>query len=81
MVATHSLTVSARCPRDGAIDVYRVSFEVDRMIEVETLVEVCREYADKSIFQEVLTEELSTRFMARVTTVGKHGVVETTVTA
>jgi len=51
------------------------------MIEVETLVEVCREYADKSIFQEVLTEELSTRFMARVTTVGKHGVVETTVTA
>jgi hypothetical protein len=79
MIAKYSLTAYAKCPANGAKDIYRVTFTVNRMIQVEELVAACAEYKDIAIFQEELTEKLAEKFSCSVRTIGHHGTVQTEV--
>ena len=81
MIARHSLQVVARCPVDGAVDIYQVTVETDRTIFVETiLAEVARVTAEP-MTQEILTDTLSAALRAKVTSVGFHSGVRTEVVA
>jgi hypothetical protein len=80
MRVTHELTVNARCPVDGAADVYAVTVEVYRVLKVEDiLAAVDEELKAGPVFQEALTERLAARLKARVVTAGRHSGVLTTV--
>lgn len=84
-VAKHMLTVLARCPADATVrDVYDMMVEVEgQVVEVEDLLKIAREFEDIAIWQEHLTQQFADKIglEAKVTTVGVHSGVETTVVA
>lgn len=66
---------------NGEQDRYKVTIETVRQINCEDLVATLAGYAERAIYQEVLTQELADQFKAQVTTRGIHSGVLTTCTA
>ena len=81
MQVKHRLTMLAKCPVNDGRDEYAVTVETDRVVKVEDILAAVADYADKAAFQEDITRELARRLGVKVTTVGMHGTVETTVMA
>ncbi len=77
MNTTHQLTVRRRCPVDDAYDVYEVTIETYKMIEVERILGAIAALPEK-LFQEDLTQQLATALGCTVRTVGYHSGVKTT---
>ena len=73
----HTLSVLARCPVNESRDVYETTFRLDKLVKVETLIEQCRGFQDKKLFQEELTELLAQAFGCEVETRGIHSGVKT----
>ena len=77
MNVLYELTMGSRCPVDGSRDHYTVKIHANRMLKVEDILAVCREYSGKAIFQEELTQALADQLTAYVTTYGVHSGVTT----
>lgn len=73
----HELRAVAVCPVDQTLDIYDVTIETDRVIAVETILEVVRGCEDRELFQEDLTVHLSRELGCTVSTVGVHSGVRT----
>lgn len=81
MICRYETTVVARCPVDGSLDVYAATFEHDVMIEAEFILGYVRMLETKKDFQENITRWLAQVVGCKVTTVGLHSNVKTTVVA
>lgn len=78
MNVTYSLTITCRCPVDTSVlDTYEVEVEVKRCLPVEQILEAVQELTATPAFQEDITQALSTRLGARVTSRGTHSGVRT----
>ena len=88
MKVTYETEIPTMCPEDGEGDIYRVSFESWRAILVEdikTAIEDAtsgpyRDPPQRPRFQEEMTDFLSRRLTCKVTSIGYHSGVKTTVT-
>ena len=62
-------------------DVYEAVFEAPRTIAVEAIIAAISRYGERRMFQEDITAELARELRCRVTTVGYHSGIKTTVLA
>ena len=77
----HCVTIAAMCPK-GAVDLYQAKFcIINKVIEVEKITEEISRFTKQPIFQEDLTRALAKSLGCDVTTVGRHGMFETTCNA
>lgn len=81
MRCTYETRIVAACPVDAKPDVYDATFESDDTIRCEDIIAAIGKYATEKAFQEVITVELARELRCRVTTVGYHSGVKTTVVA
>ena len=81
MICQYQTTLTGLCPVDDSNDVYDVTFESYSMIPVEDILTAMRSYNGFQQFQEQTTAELARTLKCRVTTVGFHSGVKTTVSA
>jgi hypothetical protein len=81
MTIEHWFYVHAKCPVNGAEDVYSTTIRTRRFVKVEEILAAAAEYKGKSISQEDLTVELAIRLGVEVETIGYHSSVRTTVRA
>jgi hypothetical protein len=81
MLCRYELRIVAACPVDNGNDVYETVVESDDTIRVEDILEAVGRYATEKAYQEVITADLARRLRCRVTTVGYHSGVKTTVIA
>jgi NADPH-dependent 7-cyano-7-deazaguanine reductase QueF len=72
MTARHQFELRALCPANGALDVYEVTIEVNRLVRCEDLLELAATYREKKIFQEDLTNQLAMKLNCHVVTIGHH---------
>lgn len=75
-MTSYRTSVVALCPVNDSRDVYETTIFAP-FIEVESLLEATRKYADTKWYQEALTEDLAETLSARVTTRGSHSGVDT----
>ncbi len=80
MKVTHRLQVKAVCPVDGKPDVYDCRIVTDRVILVEKILEVTKNYENDKTYQETLCQLLADDLLCEVTLVGIHSGVKTEVT-
>lgn len=81
MRAEHRLNACGRCPVDGAIDSYKITVRVARVLKVEDILAAVRQRTAEPIFQERLTEQLAADLDAEVETICIHSGVHTTCVA
>lgn len=81
MRCTYETRIVAACPVDDMPDVYEATFESDNTIRCEDILAAVEKYATEKAFQEVITADLARQLRCRVTTVGYHSGVKTTVIA
>lgn len=82
MICRYELKLNAICPIHECRDSYDLIVESAHQIMVEELIEFAQACAAKKETQEQITETLALRFPnCRITTVGHHSNVKTTVTA
>jgi GTP cyclohydrolase I len=74
---THSLTVSALCPKDGLPDIYAVTVTTERVVAVEDILKVSHGFARRKIYQEDLTKEMARKLGVTVKSLGYHSGVRT----
>lgn len=79
MKVRHSLQAPGRCPIDGAVDVYKIVVETDRVIFVETILAKVKALTAEPISQENLTMALAGELRARVFSTCVHSGVHTEV--
>lgn len=78
----YQLEVRARCPIHAELtDMYSVTIRTNALITVEVILDFFRQYKQKQIFQELLTQEAAVGLGAHVETVGIHAGVKVTCTA
>lgn len=78
ILTKHSLTVEANCPVDDTLDVYSVTVETTRLIEVEEILSKITGITRRPIHQEDFTRLLAKLLQAKVITVGEHSGITTT---
>ena len=78
---THELVMTARCPIDQTIDIYRVTVETWKTIPVETILDFARALEDAEMFQEDITAHLAKELGCSVSLIGTHSGVTTTTKA
>jgi hypothetical protein len=81
MICRYSLTLRCACPVDELLDVYEAEFESSHTIKVEDILEAVRPFESGRMFQEDLTVSLARTLGCKVTTIGDHSGVKTTVIA
>jgi NADPH-dependent 7-cyano-7-deazaguanine reductase QueF len=88
MKATHTLTVTARCPVNGQRDTYKLEVTTSRVIYVESLLDLTELFVNQRIAQEELTTRIANALRAghgddsiEVRTFGTHSGVTTEVAA
>lgn len=81
MICRYETKIVAACPVDDKPDLYEATFESDDTIKVELILEAIAKYATEKKFQEAITADLARDLRCRVTTVGYHSGVKTTVIA
>jgi len=72
-------TITTQCPVNDEVDNYLVIIHSKKMIYVEHIIAVFKEFQHKKILQEDLTQELADRFGCKVKTIGRHSSVRATV--
>lgn len=78
MVCEYTFRLTCLCPVDPkVVDNYVVKVTANRMIQVEKLLEVAKEFENTVIFQEALTHQLRLKLRATVETTGRHSGVAT----
>jgi hypothetical protein len=80
MVATHELTIAAKCPH-GPDDTYLATFRTNRMIPCEVVLEAVRVLTISPVYQESLTATLADVLQCEVELRGTHTGVKTTTKA
>lgn len=81
MICKYETKIVAACPMDGGPDLYDATFESDDTIRCEDIIAAVGKYATEKAFQEIITADLARSLRCRVTTVGYHSGVKTTVQA
>lgn len=81
MICKYEITIVAACPTDSKPDIYEATFISDKVIMCEAILDAIKPYATEKIYQERLTAELARELKCRVSTVGHHSGVKTTVDA
>lgn len=81
MICRYETRITAACPKDGMPDVYEATFESDDTIIVERILEAVGKYQTEKAYQEVITADLARTLRCKVTTIGFHSGVKTTVVA
>lgn len=79
MTYIYETEMTCTCPVDGSKDRYLVTLQSDVMIQVETLLKELKQFENMEDFQEGVTDALASKFNCRVTTIGMHSGVKTTV--
>jgi hypothetical protein len=69
---THTTIITGKCPH-GCPDVYKATFETERLIPVEVIQAAITCYTLAPVYQEDLTERLAECLQCRVTLKGGHG--------
>jgi hypothetical protein len=72
MRITHTLSVHAKCPKDGMPDRYVCVVRTDTVIPVEDILDVAKACGELTIFQEDLCQLLHRKINACVTLIGYH---------
>lgn len=84
MKVKHELTITAKCPVDGTTDEYECTVETECLIKVEDILAKAKRFLniEGGIFQEDVCGCLASEIGgdAKVTLVGTHSGVRTTVT-
>lgn len=81
MICKYETRIVAACPVDDKPDVYEATFESEDTIRCEDILAAVGKYATERAYQEVITADLARALRCRVTTVGYHSGVKTTVVA
>lgn len=81
MRCIYETRIVAACPVDGKADIYDATFESDNTIRCEAIIEAVGRYATEKAYQEAITADLARDLRCKVTTVGYHSGVKTTVVA
>lgn len=81
MICTYEYRIVAACPVDDKPDYYDAKFEAQATIPVEDILKAVEVYKTEKVFQEEITARLARLLNCRVTTVGYHSGVKTTVVA
>lgn len=79
MLATHEVPIVARCPVNQGIDTYVCTIAANRIVKVEDIWQAITSITTP-MFQEDLTVRLAFLLNCKVTTVGWHSGIKTTVT-
>src|SRR5215831_11952034 len=79
MLCTYEVVVRAVCPVDDSNDEYNATLESPHQIMCERIVEVVRSFETVKQTQEQITEAIAIALGCKVTTVGYHSGVRTTV--
>jgi len=81
MQCRYETRIVAQCPVDGGADVYEATFESDDTIRCEEILAAIGKLATERVYQEAITASLARDLRCKVTTVGYHSGVKTTVVA
>ena len=81
MICRYETKIIALCPVDSGNDVYEATLEAEDTIRCEDIIAAVGRYATEKSYQEAITADLARRLRCRVTTVGYHSGVKTTVIA
>lgn len=81
MICRYETKIVAACPVDAGPDLYDATFESDDTIRCEDIVAAVGKYANEKAYQEAITADLARQLRCKVTTVGYHSGVKTTVIA
>lgn len=81
MLCRYEVTIQAACPVDDAGDVYACVIESPAFVKVEDIIEAVEQYKKEKRYQEEITADLARHLRCRVTTVGFHSGIKTTVVA
>jgi hypothetical protein len=81
MHCKYEMKIVAACPVDSKPDIYEATFESDDTIQVEQIIAAVGKYATEKAYQEVITADLARQLRCKVTTLGHHSGVKTTVVA
>lgn len=81
MLCKYETRIVAACPVDDKPDVYDATFESDDTIRCEDILSAIGRWATEKAYQETITAELARSLRCRVTTVGYHSGIKTTVSA
>lgn len=81
MHCKYETRIEAACPVDDKPDVYEATFESHDTIRCEDILAAIGKYATEKAYQEAITADLARALRCRVTTVGYHSGVKTTVVA
>ena len=76
----HRSMIHARCPH-GPWDYYEVLVEPVAFLTVEDMERTLDGFRGATAYQEDLTRDIAAKFGPKVTTRGRHGTVDTEVTA
>lgn len=76
----HRTMIHARCPH-GPWDYYEVTVEPVAFLTVEDMEAALDGFRGTTAYQEDLTRDIAAKLGGRVTTKGRHGAVDTEVTA
>ncbi len=81
MQCRYETKIVAACPVDSKPDVYDAVFESDDTIRCEDILAAVGRFATEKAYQEAITADLARDLRCKVTTVGYHSGVKTTVVA
>lgn len=81
MICKYETRLVAACPVDDRPDVYEMLFESAETIQVEDIIAELSPYMGRKVFQEDITSELARKLKCKVTSVGWHSGIKTTVIA
>jgi hypothetical protein len=81
VICRYETRIVAACPVDDRPDVYDVTFEAAGTIPCEEIVAAVARFADRKVYQEDITAGLARDLRCKVTTVGFHSGIKTTVIA
>lgn len=81
MQCKYEVRIEAACPVDEKPDVYEAMFESHDTIRCEDILDAIGKYATEKAYQEIITADLARKLRCRVTTIGYHSGVKTTVVA
>lgn len=81
MICRYETKIVAACPMDGGPDVYDAVFESDDTIRCEDIANEIGKFATEKAYQESITADLARRLRCKVTTIGYHSGIKTTVVA
>lgn len=81
MICRYATTIICACPLDDGRDTYQAEFESPSIIKVEDIIAAISVLVEAKAFQEDITESLARNLGCKVTTIGMHSGVLTTVVA